>query len=124
MTDEGEVYYRFDASTWGNDISIFVSRLSVVARTRCGVWLGHYEHKDHFVLNGTGKRYAYPTIEAAWDSYQRRKTRQLGFLSAQHDHVASIVNAIQGKTYDDLKGPDGEVRIREEREPMFFEAHA
>ena len=117
-TPLSEVYYRFDATSWGNDISIFVSRIPVFARTKRGVWLG-YSGKHHFVLDGDGKRYAYPTIEAAWNSYQRRKERQLGFLVAQHDHVSAIVNAIRGKTYDERKNAHGDVRI--EREVEVFE---
>lgn len=120
MTDR-EVYYRFDASTWGTSIDIFPIEIPVVARTKRGVWLGHYSGKDHFVLDGEGKRYAYPTIEAAWESYQRRKVRQLGFLSAQHDRVSTIVDAIRGKTYEALKNSYGHVEISEEREPLFFE---
>ena len=121
MTDQ-EVYYRFDATSWGRDICVFLTRLSVVARTPKGVWLGYGGHKkDRFVLDGSGKRYAYPTVEAAWDSYQRRKSRQLGYLAAQHDHVSAIVTAIHGKSYEEMKDAHGDVRIAQDAPKMFFE---
>lgn len=67
----------------------------MVRRTAKGVWLrvggpeviGRYtDLRDidlKFVLAGEGKRWAYPTREAALDSFTARKRRQIKILEGQ-----------------------------------------
>lgn len=58
--------------------------LRVIHLTPKGVWVcwnyqylsGEWPDK-RFVLLGDGRRYAYPTFEAALDSYRHRKKRQI-----------------------------------------------
>lgn len=63
-----------------------LQRLYVVKRTAKGAWVchpwaygvGQFDRRtSHWVADGTGKRYAYPTVAAALHSYQRRKRRQI-----------------------------------------------
>lgn len=58
----------------------------VVRETPCGVWVLH-QGKEKFILNGDGKRFAYPTLQLALKSFRARKRRQIGLLRHQLSHA-------------------------------------
>jgi len=65
-----ETYYRYEGGPiWeGGTMFIYLIRFNVVKRTPKGAWIIQVESwkpKRRFVLDGDGKRYAYPTQEAA-----------------------------------------------------------
>jgi hypothetical protein len=76
---------------------IGVEQFKVLRRTPKGVWLdtpNGWPQTTRFVLDGFGKRYAYPTLEAAWASFRIRKMRHLQHLAAQHDRIKKIYDGI------------------------------
>ena len=58
-----------------SDPHIFTYR--VMRCTACGYWFARYagDTKLKFTKCGTGKRYAYPTVELALESYRIRKQK-------------------------------------------------
>lgn len=87
MTDSLGVLYRYDSYTSGEAATTkpFCQDYPVKRVTRCGVVLDIYG-QEKFVLNGSaGKRFAYPTKEAALASFIRRKQRRLQHLAHAHD---------------------------------------
>jgi hypothetical protein len=88
-------WYRYDDSRWFDSRPSVHLRVFRVAReTPKGVWLAEYGF-EKFVLNDARKRFAYPTIELARESFLIRKRRQLGYLSSQHDHVAAVLKSAE-----------------------------
>lgn len=89
-----EIYYRMHDTLMyeGGEIKIELQKFRVVKRTPKGAWIiPHWEDswwpdpnpKKRFVLDGDGRRYAYPTVEAEHKSYLRRKEVQISRLEDQ-----------------------------------------
>jgi len=89
-----ELYYRMaDRCMYeGSEIKIELQKFRVVKRTPKGAWIipswepGWWHEsnpKKRFVLDGEGRRYAYPTVEAAHKSFLRRKVVQISRLEDQ-----------------------------------------
>jgi hypothetical protein len=99
MTD---TYYRI-VDGYTAESRPVLQRLYVVKRTAKGAWVVHSWAKSYtgpfntrdalrwvdarHVLDGDGKRYAYPTVAAALDSYMRRKRRQIQHARAAIDRA-------------------------------------
>lgn len=87
------VYYRLvDSQDGYKRPCISLIRYTVVKRTEKGVWIvpaaWYYgEPPKRFVLNGDGKRFAYPTFDAALNNYKRRKSMQIRLTGLQHDQA-------------------------------------
>jgi hypothetical protein len=78
-------YYRIKEEPHWFDgmMTLRVQVFVAVKRTPRGAWIvpaGGWHTKQKFVLDGAGKRFAYPTIEAAKESFIARKTRQIALL--------------------------------------------
>ncbi|TPJ51625.1 MULTISPECIES: hypothetical protein [unclassified Mesorhizobium] len=97
--DDG--WYRYEDSA-SNRTSIHLSRYRVLRETPKGVWLDDYG-QGRFVLNGAGKRWAYPTIEQARESFLIRKRRQVQHLKHYLAH-AEIVLAAAEKFFNAPQG--------------------
>jgi hypothetical protein len=113
-----EIYYRMaDRLMYeGGEIKIELEKFQVVKRTPKGAWIiphaepGWWQSpnpKKRFVLDGDGRRYAYPTVDAAHKSYLRRKVVQISRLEDQMLvanvalKVASAPDFEPNKTYVD-----------------------
>jgi hypothetical protein len=79
-----EVWFRIDSL---HDFGPAVEKCRVLRHTPKGVWLDTWLGRPRFVRHDTRKKYAHPTMEAAIDSFRRRKARQIAILAAQHDHA-------------------------------------
>lgn len=90
---EIEIYYREENARMSDDVLAISSiEFRVVRRTPRGRWITPtWNHDDnlflHFVLDGDGKRYAYPTREKARASFIIRKQREIQKCAAQHDRA-------------------------------------
>lgn len=101
------VYYRYeDECMWeGGEMIIRTKRFRVDKKTPKGAWIipmGHVYGKRRFVLDGEGKRYAYPTVVQARQSFIRRKEVQVSRLKNQMIFAKA---ALKGATNPDFK-PD------------------
>ena len=67
--------YSYDRNHPGYQLE----RLPILSRTSRGVWLNWYGQKK-FCLTKSRKKFAYPTVELAFDSYVIRRTRQKQYL--------------------------------------------
>ena len=86
-----EYLYRFEDKEYGylddegysasqiTRIVVYLNRYRVIKKTPKGRWIQLYDFSDtkKFVLDGKGKRFAYPTIELAKESFNMRKTKQI-----------------------------------------------
>lgn len=88
-----EVYYREENAQWPGDDCLAISciELRVVSHTPKGVWLAPLWDVEgrfkKFVLDGVGRRYAYPTRELARESFIIRKRREIQHAARQHDRA-------------------------------------
>lgn len=99
-----KLLYRYvDSRASENGFYIYLMEFEVKRETK-HCYVIEAGGKDKFVLMGAGKRFAYPTIAQARQSFERRKQMQLGYLAAEHDRVKAICNAIRaGTVYDKPK---------------------
>lgn len=97
-----EIYYRIEEGLFddNNYITIDLMEFQVKKRTLKGAWITRYGiglggdyGPRRFVLNGAGKRYAYPTVEAALESFIIRKTRQIIHLEKRLCIAKAALNA-------------------------------
>lgn len=80
-----EYYYRYEDDHSG---SLYPDRYEVIKHTPKGVWIKHWAtERGKFILNDSHKQWACPTIEAAQQSYIKRKARQIKILTAQLERV-------------------------------------
>jgi hypothetical protein len=81
------VLYRYDdhqVASFEDEIgrtAIYLSEHQVEKETPKGYWIGSYG--KIWVSKTAKKRYAYPTKDEAWKSFQARKQRQIKLLSAR-----------------------------------------
>jgi hypothetical protein len=84
MQDTREVWYRYVDIANGHDRNILLIKVPVLRRTPKGVWLDdRHRGRDRFVLNSGERRFAYPTLELAMDSFKHRKRWQIRHLERQ-----------------------------------------
>ena len=86
-------WYRYEDSS-SHQSSVHLRRPRVIRETPKGVWLDDYG-VERFVLKNARKRWAYPTIELARESFLIRKRKQIGWLRAQLDHVTAVLAATE-----------------------------
>jgi len=101
VAPQPEIYYREENARWPDDLlAISCIEFRVVRRTPCGRWITPTWNGDdntflHFVLDGDGKRYAYPTREKARASFIIRKQREIQKCAAQHDRAQRYLKLAQ-----------------------------
>lgn len=89
---ENHFFYREENSRWSDDVlAISAVEFVMMKRTPSGAWLRHtWDHDGlhkRFVLEGKGRRYAYPTRQLARESFIIRKRREIQRCAAQHDRA-------------------------------------
>jgi hypothetical protein len=95
-----ETYYRLVDSQDGlNQPCVSLIKYHTVKRTKKGAWIVpsiwyFCDPPKRFVLDGDGKRFAYPTFDQALNSYKRRKQNQISILSAQYDRAVQRLDII------------------------------
>jgi hypothetical protein len=95
-----ERYYReVDGYYEGDKPTISLREFKVLSRTEKGAWITDLWDHDgtykRFVLDGKGKRFAYPTKELARESYIIRKAREIGHCARQHDKAKKLLHIAQ-----------------------------
>lgn len=111
-------YYREENARWSDDVlAISVIEFYVVSRTPKGVWIaptwdGEARFK-HFVLEGKGKRYAYPTRQDARESFIRRKQREIQCTASQHDRAVRYLKLAQSGKFGSRTEALHEIKSRE-----------
>lgn len=116
---EPEIYYREVNAYWGNEcLAISCIKFRVISRTSKGAWISPLWDSEgefkKFVLDGSGRRFAYPTRELARESFIIRKKREIQHCAAQHDRaIRYLALAKTGKFGTDTEAlhEDGVVRI-------------
>lgn len=110
-------YYRlndeiiYDESRIIAEVQVF----TLVRRTRKGAWIrpshllvrkqgGPFplRGKDRFVLDGPGRRYAYDTMEAAIESFEIRKRRQVQHLERQLERARAALSMVTSPGFEPL----------------------
>lgn len=96
---EGPYYYRFHDPDSIESTRIACERFNIIKRTRRGVWIGvNYNSRKRFVLDGDGRRYAYPTKELALHSYVQRKKAQIRHAIISKEFAESCLNMVKDIT--------------------------
>lgn len=75
MPTIGDIYYRYDSNSDGR--YIYLQEFTVAKVTPKGVWL---QDIKKFILNNARKRFAYPTVELAKESFIIRKEWRIRYL--------------------------------------------
>ncbi len=79
------------------NIKLYCYSYEVTRTTNCGFWLPGTK----WVSNSSKKRFAHPTKDEAYRSFQKRKERQISILKAQLRH-AELAHDITQKEAIDL----------------------
>jgi hypothetical protein len=102
VQEEREVWYRVEDGRYAPMLDeyerpvgegrswVSLHEVPVIRRTPKGAWLN--AGRPRFVLLESRKRYACPTPEEAWESWRKRKERQLIILRSQLDHVTEALS--------------------------------
>ena len=72
--------YASMVDDWGGHsihIKLSLQVFPVHKETPKGCWILDYGHKRRWVSNASKKRYAHPTKDEAWESFRKRKERQM-----------------------------------------------
>jgi hypothetical protein len=96
--EEAEIRWRFDAGPRGG-YSVFGYK--VLRKTPCGVIVDVFG-TEKFCNDKTRKRFGYPTKEEAFESFIRRKKKQLKILAGQHDAVKDLVELAEKEGCKDV----------------------
>lgn len=111
-------YYREENARMSDDVlAISCIEFYVVSRTPKGVWVaptwdGEGRFK-HFVLEGKGKRYAYPTREEARASFIIRKQREIQHTRIQHDRAIRYLKLAQSGKFGTRNEALHEIKTRD-----------
>lgn len=107
---ERVIYYRYDNC---ND-SIGLAEWEVFKKTPFGVWIKPCILGDitittksksaKFILNGSRKKFAWPTIEEARTSFKARKNRQMALLKAQVTTLEYLFEILDKDIWPDKPG--------------------
>lgn len=116
---ENEIYYREENARGSDDIlAISVIRFRVVKRTPRGRWIAptwdHDARFKKFVLDGVGKRYAYPTREEARASFIIRKRREIQHCAAQLDRAKRYLKLAETGKFGTSNEALHEIKSRDE----------
>jgi len=91
MNEDGFYYREVNARISDDVLAISVIRYRVVSRTPKGCWIApdwdHEARFKKFVLDGAGRRHAYPTRELARESFIIRKKKEIQHSARQHDRA-------------------------------------
>lgn len=78
----GQKFYRFQDCSWSEQHVAQESVWYAIRSTPKGYWItDEYAIQEKFVLASGKKRFAYPTRQEAFDSYMKRKEKQVLILS-------------------------------------------
>ena len=92
-----EYLYRY-YKAWDLDVAkAYVERFVIHAESAKTYKIVRSDGHTTFVLKGEGRRYAYPTKELAWDSFQRRLARENTILKQRLE----LVQAAQALKIED-----------------------
>ena len=112
MDGNQEVYYRYvdySEGTGYTDVCgefvftgsvtrVRVKTFKVIKFTLKGAWIRDSGGDERFVLTGTRKCYAHPTIEEALESFKARKNRQKSIYEARANAAQKAIDlAEKGK---------------------------
>ncbi|RWH49569.1 MAG: hypothetical protein EOQ80_06590 [Mesorhizobium sp.] len=86
-------WYRYEDSSAYHS-SIHLRRFRILRETPKGVWLDDYG-QERFVLKDAKKRWAYPTIELARESFLIRKQKQVAHLENYLAHAKAVRDAAE-----------------------------
>ena len=95
--EEYTPYYRYEDSLEIDEYDrvyniVTCYEFPVIRKTKCGVWIATFSEKSKkFILEGEGKRYAYPTEEAAQKSFIKRKERQMSIYAARIERAKRAI---------------------------------
>lgn len=89
-------WYRY-YDTRGEPAKVHLEQLQVIRETDKCVILDYYGTEKR-VLKEARRRWAYPTIELARNSFEIRKRKQLGHVQASYNHIQEILARIEAGT--------------------------
>jgi len=100
----GDIFYRIENERWAAYEEVLkICEFIAMRETRCGHWVmpkdGSISDRMRFVLNGDGRRYAYPSLEAAVASFKIRKRRQIEHLERQLTSARTALDLVEDGNY-------------------------
>lgn len=114
MTENKIYWFRYEDRAYSQGPYINLVKLEFIRETEHCVFLSYYGVEKR-VLKIARKRFAYPTVELAQQSFKARKSWQLRHLNVQRDHVQAVISLISnGKAFEQQSK-----QFRNELEDMF-----
>lgn len=124
---ENHFFFREVNARMGDDIlAISCIEYRVISRTPKGCWITPEWNSDdtrfrHFILDGSGRRFAYPTRELARESFIIRKKREIQYCSAQHDRAVRYLALAKTGKFGTRTEALHEIRTNEILLPEFMQ---
>lgn len=93
----GATYYRYEAITYTNGVSLYCEEYKVIKVTPKGVWISNYFYDGEFytwkkfILLDAKKQWACDSKVKALCSFIKRKERQTAILLSQLDKASSAL---------------------------------
>jgi len=81
--------YRYDSTLTDGGQYVYCNEYRIDRETPKGYWI---ENETKWVSSNGKRRWAYPTIEEAWESFVARKTRQVMILQRQLSYAEDLLS--------------------------------
>lgn len=98
-----QTYYRLrEQLEYNSEMKIVADTFKVIKTTPKGAWIvsdKYADGKKHFVLNGSGKRFAYPDLKAAIASFEKRKVLQIWHLENQLTIARAALKGVKAEDF-------------------------
>lgn len=107
-------YYEEDFGTQKQRVRIVVYSFSIISRTSKGVWIRDLNGRKRFVLLEGRKRYAYPTMKEAYNSFIVRKIHERAALERRVKALSKLpqANELRDQLYNKLiASGNGEIQL-------------
>lgn len=88
-------------------VEVRVSKIPIIKRTKCGMWVGHGEWDKHWVRNNAVKKYAHPTKLEAIQSFIARKKRQIKIVGDQLNRAKMALAAAEQMEKEEQSNDSG-----------------
>ena len=98
-SDIGYLYRAFGFTSCGGLSELYVVKLPILRMTPCGYWVREKPDSTQrkFVLKVARKRYAYPTIREAVESFIARKHKERSLVATRLLGIDTLLAEAEGK---------------------------
>jgi hypothetical protein len=104
-----QLYHRFYLSTNYDELNVVHTTYTLHRRTPCGAWIRERGSwgEERWVADVGNKKYAYPDVKMAWNSFKIRMERRAMYAKNHYDAMVIVERALG----QELEPPKSSVRL-------------